>query len=126
MTFYFVDTSALVKRYHLETGSSKVAMIFTSPESMRFISRLGLVEATSAFAVKVREGLIQTTDFYAYRKRLLACAKPNAQRGPCSPTSFQASGSASAKARHDSEVENTRVQLKVGKWYSLFDRENGL
>jgi len=72
MTFYFLDTSALVKRYHVEAGSSKVAMILAEPDSSHLISRLGLVEAVSAFALKVREGRIQVNDFSAYRKRLLA------------------------------------------------------
>ena len=72
MTFYFLDTSVLVKRYHVEAGSSKVAMVLAEPDSTHFISRLGLVEAVSAFALKVREGQIQVSDFSAYRKRLLA------------------------------------------------------
>jgi predicted nucleic acid-binding protein len=72
MTFYFLDTSALVKRYHVEAGSSKVAMILAEPDSSHLISRLGLVEAVSAFALKVREGQIQVDDFSAYRMRLLA------------------------------------------------------
>lgn len=72
MTFYFLDTSALVKRYHVEAGSSRVAMILAEPDSTHWISRLGLVEAVSAFALKVREGQIQVDDFSAYRKRLLA------------------------------------------------------
>jgi predicted nucleic acid-binding protein len=72
MTFYFVDTSALVKRYHLEAGSSKVASILTEPGSSHLISRLALVEAISAFALKVREGRIQMTDFALYRKRIFA------------------------------------------------------
>jgi hypothetical protein len=72
MTFYFFDTSAVVKRYHLETGSSNVDKILAEPDSSHLISRLGFVEAVSAFALKVREGQIQASDFSAYRKRLLA------------------------------------------------------
>jgi uncharacterized protein len=72
MTFYFVDTSALVKRYHVEAGSSKFATILAEPDSSHLISRLALVEAISAFALKVREGQILKTDFVLYRKRLLA------------------------------------------------------
>src|SRR5207244_132509 len=72
MTFYFVDTSAFVKRYHLEAGSSKVTAILTEPDSAHLISRLGLVEANSAFALTVRGGQIQMTDFTLYRKRVLA------------------------------------------------------
>jgi hypothetical protein len=47
-------------------------MILAEPDSSHLISRLGLVEAVSAFALKVREGQIQVDDFSAYRKRLLA------------------------------------------------------
>jgi hypothetical protein len=54
-----------------EFGLSKVAAILTEPDSSQLISRLGLVEAVSAFALKVREGQIQIADFAIYRKRLL-------------------------------------------------------
>jgi hypothetical protein len=47
-------------------------MILAEPDSTHLISRLGLVEAASAFALKVREGQIPVSDFSAYRKRLLA------------------------------------------------------
>jgi predicted nucleic acid-binding protein len=72
MASYFLDTSALVKRYHVEVGTQKIASILAERGSMHFISRLGLVEAVSAFALKVREGHIQPADFAAYRKRLMA------------------------------------------------------
>jgi hypothetical protein len=61
-----------VKRFHLEVGSSKVAAILTEPLSSHLVSRLGLVESISAFALKVREGHIQLANFSAYRKRLFA------------------------------------------------------
>src|SRR5438105_2967540 len=69
MSFYFVDTSALVQRYHVDPGSSKfkVAAILAQPDSSHLISRIGLVEVVSAFALKVREGQIQMTDFALYR-----------------------------------------------------------
>jgi hypothetical protein len=44
MLFYFLDTSALVKRYHVEAGSSKIAAILTEPDTTHLISRLGLLE----------------------------------------------------------------------------------
>ena len=72
MTSYFLDTSALVKRYHLEAGSANVGKILAEPNSTHLISRLGLVEAVSVFALKVRDGQIPLADFTAYRKRLLA------------------------------------------------------
>ena len=72
MPSYFLDTSALVKRYHLEAGSAQVATILAEPNSSHLISRLGLVESVAAFALKVRERQIQPADFVLYRKRLLA------------------------------------------------------
>jgi predicted nucleic acid-binding protein len=72
MTFCFFDTSALVKRFHVEAGSSTVAKILAEPNSSHLISRLGLVEAVSAFAIKVHDGQILAADFSAYRKGLLA------------------------------------------------------
>ena len=47
--------------------SSQVAAILAQPDSSHLISRIGLVEAVSAFALKVREGQIQMTDFALYR-----------------------------------------------------------
>ena len=50
-----VDTSALVKYYHPEIGSSQVIAMADDQSNMLFISRIGLVEIHSALVRKVRE-----------------------------------------------------------------------
>ena len=62
MPLYFFDTSALVKRYHVETGSEKVDEIFNDPEGIFAISSITITEFTSAFARKLTEGIISKDD----------------------------------------------------------------
>ena len=54
---YFVDTSALVKRYVLEVGSDHIQAI-TNPTTGNFItiSQLTWIEVLSAFSRRQREG----------------------------------------------------------------------
>lgn len=54
MPGYFLDTSALGKRYHLEVGTADVDAIFQTQGAQIYISRLAFVEFRSAFARKVR------------------------------------------------------------------------
>lgn len=54
MTRYFLDTSALVKRYHPEAGTPAVLALFNDPSATVSASSLALVECVSAFCVKVR------------------------------------------------------------------------
>src|SRR6266478_3784264 len=63
MARYFFDTSALVKRYHQEIGSSRVDELFSDSNHRFFISRLVLVEVHSSFARLVREGVLTGPDF---------------------------------------------------------------
>ena len=58
MARYFFDTSAFVKFYHAEVGTLKVSAIFSEPGREVRISNLGLLEVQSAFALKVRTGVI--------------------------------------------------------------------
>jgi hypothetical protein len=58
MTLYFFDTSALVKRYHQETGTERVNAIFDSLDNTLVISELTLVELASALERKRNEGKI--------------------------------------------------------------------
>jgi predicted nucleic acid-binding protein len=51
-TFYFLDTSALVKRYHSEAGSDKVNKIFDDEDGIILISELAIVELASALQRK--------------------------------------------------------------------------
>ena len=58
MTFYFFDTSALVKRYHQEIGSEQVNAIFDDQDNILIISELALVELASALRRKQNQGEI--------------------------------------------------------------------
>lgn len=58
MARYFFDTSALVKFYHAEAGTPRVSAIFSEPRREIRISTFGLLEVQSAFAVKVRTGVL--------------------------------------------------------------------
>ena len=60
MPRYFFDTSALVKFYHAEVGTNKVSAIFSEPGREIRISSIGVVEVQSAFAMKVRAGVIDS------------------------------------------------------------------
>lgn len=70
MARYFFDSSALVKRYHTETGTAEVEALFASPEDRFFISRLALVEVQSSLARLVREGTLTATNFGELKARL--------------------------------------------------------
>jgi len=67
----FLDTSALVKYYHLEEGTGAVTQFVQERNGRHYISRLGIVEAQHAFAIKLRTGEITETDFVGLRQRLL-------------------------------------------------------
>lgn len=58
MALFLFDTSALVKRYHVEMGSDKVGEIFDNPDNVLIISELVLVEMTSALQRKLNQGEI--------------------------------------------------------------------
>lgn len=60
---YFFDTSALVKRYHRESGTEVVDAAFEDSETDCVISDLGIVELYSAFAKKVRRGELSENGF---------------------------------------------------------------
>ena len=62
MPGYFFDTSALVKLYHFEAGTSTVDQIASAPQNVIRISRLTAVELRSAFAIKVRTNVIDRQD----------------------------------------------------------------
>lgn len=62
MSGWFFDSSALAKRYHPETGTEKVDQIVGTTGNRIFVSELVLIEMPSAFAIKVRTGLIGRED----------------------------------------------------------------
>lgn len=65
MPLYFFDTSALVKRYHIEAGSEKVNELFDNPEGIFAITSIAVTEFVSALARKLYEGVISEDDFRA-------------------------------------------------------------
>ncbi len=59
MTAYYLDTSALIKRYVTETGSRWMANIVSAaPTPLLFTSRLTIVEVRSVLARRRRESSI--------------------------------------------------------------------
>ena len=71
MAAFFFDTSALVKYYHVEAGTSAVLEIFAQEDRKIRISTPGLLEAWSAFAAKVRSGEIDRNTAGILRARLM-------------------------------------------------------
>jgi predicted nucleic acid-binding protein len=72
MARYFLDSSALVKRYHQERGTVTVEALFNAADNRFVISRLALVEVHSTFARLVREGVVTEADFVRLIARLEA------------------------------------------------------
>jgi uncharacterized protein len=68
----FLDTSALVKNYHVERGTPDVQRILGEAGSECFVSRLATVEMLSGFAGKVRVGALSSADFGNLRRRFFA------------------------------------------------------
>lgn len=59
MSVAYFDTSALLKRYVTETGSSWVSAYLTASAGLEvFTSSLTTVEATCAFSRRLREGIL--------------------------------------------------------------------
>ena len=58
MALYYVDTSALVKRYHVEQGSDRVDGLFADAGAGLVTANFALTELTSALDRKCQEGLL--------------------------------------------------------------------
>ena len=58
MAFYQMDSSAIVKNYMNEVGSTWVKSLCTSPSNIISLIRITMVEVSSAFARKHRAGEI--------------------------------------------------------------------
>ncbi len=64
MTAYYLDTSALIKRYVDESGSAWLrAQLDPVLQPLMIISHLLLAEMTSAFNRRVREGALSREDY---------------------------------------------------------------
>ena len=55
MSAYYLDTSALIKRYVTETGSSWLLNLFSHPNLLLFTTRVTTVEVRSVLARRRRE-----------------------------------------------------------------------
>ena len=62
MQYYFLDTSALVKRYHQEIGTKIIDEIFDSKEKVVIISNISISELVSALNRKKNEKEITQDD----------------------------------------------------------------
>ena len=69
MASYFFDSSALVKRYHAESGTGIVDDIVNATGSMVRISRVTIPEVISAFAIKVRTLAIRQVEARAFLRQ---------------------------------------------------------
>ncbi|MCX9013038.1 MAG: type II toxin-antitoxin system VapC family toxin [Candidatus Methanoperedens sp.] len=62
MKFYFLDTSALVKRYHAEKGTNVIDRIFSEEDKAIVISSICITEMVSALNRKKEEKVISKED----------------------------------------------------------------
>jgi len=69
---YFLDTSALAKRYHKESGSEYMDRILEQSGSRSLISHLSIVELESVLAIKTRTGEIDEQALQIGRRRFRA------------------------------------------------------
>lgn len=72
MTAYFLDSSALVKRYVPQTGSAWIrALLAPQTGNSLFVARITWVEVRSAIARREREGSLTPTDVSLIIQRFL-------------------------------------------------------
>jgi predicted nucleic acid-binding protein len=69
---YLLDTSALAKLYHLESGSEFMEILLARPNLRCIVSRLSLVEIESVFVKKVLTGELDHAGLLMSRRRLQA------------------------------------------------------
>jgi hypothetical protein len=71
----YLDSSALVKRYLVETGTPWVQTWCADPNQTVAVGEIGLVEIAAAFAGKLRGAHITPAQFYDARTDLAADAR---------------------------------------------------
>jgi predicted nucleic acid-binding protein len=55
---FYIDTSALVKRYHVELGSDQMDRLFADPAASLVTANLAITELTSALDRKCQDGAL--------------------------------------------------------------------
>lgn len=63
MSTYYFDSSAMVKNYQSEKGTQRVQSLLSAPDARFAVSRLSVVEVTSALAKRVRIGQLSPLHF---------------------------------------------------------------
>ena len=66
-TVNYFDSSALVKRYFVETGSAWIQALCADATQTIVLAEIGLVEITAAMAGKLRGGYISASQFRSLR-----------------------------------------------------------
>lgn len=105
MSTYFLDTSALVKRYHREEGSDILDRLFEEPDAKFIISDISIIEFYSAIALKVRTGEIDEANFASLRKLFSQDIKKGIYE--------------IAEFTKREKAESVKILVKYGKKYSL-------
>lgn len=67
MPTYYLDSSAVIKRYQTEDGSAEVNQIVDDSDSTRFVSRLSLVEVQRAFGRRLHTREISAREYERLR-----------------------------------------------------------
>ena len=63
MAVFYVDSSALVKRYFPEIGSSWFISLFNGADNLFLTTKISVVEVVSAFNRKLREHIISENEY---------------------------------------------------------------
>ena len=79
MQYYFLDTSALVKRYHQEIGTDVVDEIFESEDRVIIISNISITEFVSTINRKKNEKEITQDDLELVLSKFYADIMQNSQ-----------------------------------------------
>lgn len=67
-THFFLDTSALIKYYHQEIGTDKVAELIDNDDNSLIISQISILEFHSQFALKARDTAYALFDQNSFNK----------------------------------------------------------
>ncbi|RLB78157.1 MAG: hypothetical protein DRH24_14910 [Deltaproteobacteria bacterium] len=105
MSKYFFDTSAVVKRYHLEDGSDLIDKLFAESDAEFVISDISIIEFYSALSLKIRVGEIDEENFMSLRKLF----SQDIKRGLYEVAQFT----------NAEKLESTKLLLKYAKKHSL-------
>ncbi len=105
MNAYFLDTNALVKRYHQEIGSDVIDQLFAESGVRFFISDISIIEFFSAISLKVRTRELDEIRFSLLRKLFAQDVKTGVYE--------------IVKMTETEKVVATRLLLKYAKQHSL-------